>query len=292
MKRKLIPIIAHTIIFLLALAGCSSEADVPTHYDTPMYSITVENGQYLLTPKSTTSDETVPSSVGAPSSIDTCSSLLFPSFSSVAEMRQSIITGSYTEGEYGVLYMNALTSSSDNEDGTIEICDLNKLHDCTMPADMDTKYISWYGDYYAFALTGETSEWGAIIYGDTEGYTDTFNEEYMDFLSNPNVTVTKQEQIEDRAATVYYGFTDIAELKDICYEIREGDKHIFVREKYLLDADHDLMKKSSTVPSSIDVWGTDGDEYFYGSFFHLSERPSVEWLSEFGLTPYVDSSTS
>lgn len=285
MKRKLLSILGITLLLLLALAGCCSAPPKITQYNTAHYSIAVKDGQYLLTPINTLF------SINSRSSINASQHLLYPKFSSVSEMRQGIITGSYMEEPLAEAYMYALTSSSEVSTGTIEICNLDKLYECTTPSDMDTLNIVWYGGSYLFNLSGETTLAG-IHCCDQEEYIANFNEGYMDFLSNPKVVVTNQEAIEERSATVYYSTTSIAEMKDICYEIIDGDKHIFIQETYLLESNHDLLEESSATPLSIKLWGTENAGYFYGSIHNLSERPSVEWLSQFGIREYVETSTS
>lgn len=271
MKKVFFLMLACILSFTIAFSGCSHEAKGSTQYTTPLYSITVEDGQYYLTP---TTDL---------SSVDARQALIYPKFSTVSEMRQGIISGSFTEEN---LY--ALSRSSANADGTIDICDLDDLYECTVPSELGTKNIVWCGKYYYFNLINISgrSVWGSIRCCDEDTFINNFSKEYMGFLSNPNATLTRQEEIDERSATIYYTTTATnAKLKYICYEIQEGDKHIFIQEEYLLEIEHDLLKTSSTVPLSISYWGTDGSGHFYGHLHDLSERPSVEWLSQFGLTP-------
>ena len=177
-----------------------------------------------------------------------------------------------------------MTRRSGNTDGTIEICNLENLYECVMPSGMKLKNVVWRGDSYYFNFTSETV-WGAIYCCDEDAVQTEMV--YKDFLSNPLVTITKQEVIEERAAEVYYYTTSVAELKAICYEIHEGEKHMLVQETYVLGGDCDL-EKSSTVPLRIQFWGTDNSGWFYGGLHGLTERPSVEWLSQFGLKDYVE----
>ncbi len=276
MKKNNLTLLFVCILSLaLVLSGCSSETEELTQYSNSLYSITVEGTQYCLT---ATTDL---------SSVNTRAVIRFPTFSSIAEMRQGILSGSFTKEN-----LFALTRASAN--GKIEICDLDNLFHCTTPSDFRINKIMWGGKYYQFNLTNISggSLQGSVRCLDKETYTNRFNNEYMDFLSNPNVTVTGQEKIEDRSATVYYTTTDLAKLKRICYQLQEGDKHLYIREEYLLEHYSIPLSTSSTVPVRIYIWGTDNSGYFYGGFRDFSERPSVEWLFQFGLTPYVATSTT
>lgn len=270
-KHILLFIVASTLVALLC--GCSSQTNEKlqndTYYNTPSHSITVKDGQYNLTPKTPLSD------------VDASMALVYPQFTSVEEMKQAIITGSFTEEE---LY--ALSLNSPSGDSGIEIYNLDHLYECTAPAEFSLENITWYGKYYVFALSCEKM-WGGIDCYNEDEYTVKFANEYKDFLSNPNLTFIKQEEIEERSATVYYYNTDRAELKYICYDICIGNKKIYVQEEYVLEIKDDVLKESSDVPLRIEFWGTEHSGYFSGIFFDVKERPTVEWLCEFGITPYV-----
>ena len=267
MKKHIILFIC-VALFSTLLYGCSSNAKEITQYNTPLYSITVKDGRYNLTPKTPLSN--VNASIGSS----------YPKFHSLDEMRESIISGSFTEHE---LY--TLSRASQSADGRIEICDLDNLYKCTAPAEFSLKNITWRGKSYDFHFSSE-KVWGGVYCYNKEEYTEKYNEGYQDFLLNPNVTLIKQEEIKERSATVYYCNTSRAELKYICYEIGVGDKKMFIQEEYLLKIRDNTEKVSSDIPSTIYFWGTENGGYFYGIFFDFTERPSVEWLCEFGITPY------
>lgn len=268
MKKHILLLICISMLTTL-LYGCSSNTRETAQYDTPLYSIAVEDGQYNLTPKVTTSD------------VDGSRALLYPKFTSLDEMRQSIITGSLAEYE-----LEALSYNSQSTEGEIEICDLDHLYEYTAPAEFTLEYIMLFGKSYQFLLSCE-KVWGGIYCYNEKEYTEKYNRGYKKFLSNPLVTLIEQEEIDDRSATVYHCNTDVAKKKYICYEICVGNKKMFIQEEYLLECDNDRLKVSSDVPSTIYFWGEEQSSYFYGVFFDFSERPSVEWLCQFGLTPYV-----
>lgn len=278
MKRYIL--LVSCIFLLLTLHGCSVKTkETPksgdslhtaeeTQYDTLLYSITVEDGQYYLTPKTTQSH------------VDASMAFPVPEFQSIGEMRQSIINGSFTDQE---LY--ALSRHSQRPDGGIQICDVDHLYECTAPDEFVLDKIQWYGKHYSWELTDETVR-GVIYCYNEEEYTENLNKKYKDFLSNPHVTLIEQQETDERSATVYYGKTSYAKVKDICYAICVGDKKMLIQERYLLETEVDGVEVSSDVPRIIEFWGIENGGYFYGYFFYFKERPSVEWLSEFGITPY------
>lgn len=247
--------------------------NVPTCYDTPIYTINEVDGQCKLFYK------------GEPPTLDTSPhfgvsiGLMYPEYQSVEEMRQAIITGSFTEQE-----LIALTFASDAAEG-IEICDPDQLYEFKTPEELKLKKISWYGKSYHCQLTGETSR-GSVHCYDEEDYAASLSEGYKDFLSNPNVTITWRQKTLNRLASVYYGHTDVAKFKFICYELRAGDKKMYIQEEYLLEIKDDRAPVSSTVPDTVRFWGEENSGYFRGYFSDFTERPSTKWLREFGLSPH------
>lgn len=250
---------------------CGNEKSFRSTIENKRYSICEKDGNHILVPNS-------------PITYDTtcCSYLNLPNFTSIAEMRHGIIAGPLSESE-----LASLAYKASNTEGEIVICDPDELYECTTPEEFDLEYISWYGRYYAFQLTGETSDGGVTCF-DQETYSKDFQYNYQDFLTNSLITVTEQTNTPDRSATVYYCKTRVAKLKYICYEISVGNKKMYVQEEYLLESQNSDYPVSDHIPSSIQFWGTENGVYFYGYLYDLTERPSVQWLSQFGLVPYKD----
>ena len=282
----------HTTVWigLVAAAAClcllisavfpqSPKTKVPTHYDTPLYSITVEDGRHKLIFKDT------PPTLNIPPNFGVSLRLIYPKFQSVEQMRQAIITGSFTEPE-----LIALTFASDAAEG-IEICDPDHLYEVIAPEDFSLDYISWHGKDYYFDLNGETAQ-GSIHCYNQEDYEEDFSNGYKDFLTNSNITITKKQITLNRLATVYYGHTDVAKFKFICYELRAGNKKMYIQEEYLLEHENSDEPVSSDVPTTIGFWGTEDGGYFHGYFTNFTERPSVKWLKQFGIIPYEASASS
>lgn len=251
------------------------EDTVQAQYDTPLYSITVKDGKYILTPKEP-----------LPDVYSCCSAQIYPKFTSIGEMRQGIIEGPISQYE-----LCSLAHRSLNTDGGVEICDPNHLYEFTAPDDFYLDYIMWLGKSYYCHLTGENARGSIYCYNERD-YTESFNNEYKDFLTNPLITITEQRTTSDRFATVYYGNTSRAKEKFICYEFHIGNKTIYIQEEYLLEIEDNLLPVSADVPSTIYFWGTENGGYFYGIFSDFTERPSIQWLSQFGIMPYEASASS
>lgn len=268
-----IGLVAAAACLCLIIGVLAPDAKVPTYYDTPIYTITEVDGQCKLVYKG------MPPTLSIPPNLGVSLRLLYPEFQTVEEMRQAIITGSFAEEE-----LIALTFASDAAEG-IEICDPDRLYEFTAPKELRPGSITWYGKSYSCKLTGETVQ-GWISCYDREDYEKSLNDEYKDFLTDPLVTITKRQVTLHRFASVFYGHTDLEKYKYICYELREGNRKMYIQETYLLEEEEDGQTVASQVPDSVCIWGQENGGYFHGSFREFTERPSTAWLCQFGLTPY------
>ena len=98
-------------------------------------------------------------------------------------------------------------------------------------------------------------------------------------------TVSKTEKIEDRDSTVTYYTTVAGEFKRVCYKLEQGEKTLYVAEKYCLEGytDYTNNNVSLDIPKSITILGEQENEYFRIYLSKLEQRPSEEYLLEFGL---------
>lgn len=276
MKRK--HLLSSIAIFLAVsiLSGCSAKSTpiTPARIDTEVYTINRVDGRYYLTPN-------IP--------IGTHDHLDYPRYSCVSEMRQGIISGFPASDFLAPLYLSSLLHNSASEEGMIKICDLDNLYECSLPFGYKSYNVYWRGQTYQFSFTnGDTS--GIITCHDEETYAEEFNQGYLDFLSNDELTLTEQTEIHERSATEYYLTNRSgAKKKYVCYEISRWNKKIIVQETYYLSG---YTEPSSTVPFCINMWGIDESgwagepRYFDVYVAGTKNRPSVKWLSQFGLTPY------
>ena len=97
--------------------------------------------------------------------------------------------------------------------------------------------------------------------------------EYKYYEFYERETVTKTEAIEDRNSMVYYYKSSNDEYKRVCYVLEQGDKTLNIVEIHQLN---------ETYPICIDIMGKQNGEYFHVDFM-TEDRPSVEYLLEFGL---------
>lgn len=132
---------------------------------------------------------------------------------------------------------------------------------------------------------------GYLICCSADSFEENFKYEYTDFFDREHIQLISQEEEPERDAIVYHYWTGVATQKKIHYKIVDGSKTIYIQEEYNLSVHDNITPISETVPYGINFWGMDNGAYFYGVILDSMERPSVEWLSSFGLEPYISSST-
>lgn len=262
MKRYICILLA---ILLLTLSGCSRGVEVLSN---DQYSIMEEDGQHYMKlhkAVSVTSGSTSAGTAQAPYVIK---------FSSLEEMKNAITEGTFTEEQ--LAHMQANFPS--NKRGNVLLCNVNKLYSATVPAGIDVGPIHWYGDNYKFIISEEAN----ISFCDKEAH-DEFAKACD--IESGKAKIISVTTIEDRNAKVVT-FENLAGAprKMVTYNHTSGGKTITVAEQYNLD-------ESETVPYSISFWGNCDGAYFTGYMYGFTERPSYEWVTSFGLKPYVETET-
>ena len=166
----------------------------------------------------------------------------------------------------------------------IEIGNPNKICELKTPEGLRYDAVGVDVTCYGFHFNkGETT--GTIYTGNKESYDKSFEKEYVNFPSNGN-KVTGETTTEERNARVVLTSNAVTDQKHVFYKITAGESEIYVIEQYILKY-HDVRDKdtSDTVPRKIYLYGNNGTDYWFGWFIDFEERPSVEWLSSFGLEP-------
>ena len=206
-------------------------------------------------------------------------------FDSFEEMRNDIISGNFTKEE-----LSELARFYKDEEGRILVCDLNSLHEPIFPENFAYE-IEWCGPYYYFIARKDENRVGVVL--------STCSKERCDDVARrtngtwrpsgfeeSEVQVTKTR---DRNATVY-----------CCEETRRTgiivtEKHIF----YSFDVDGITYTVWEWYDQLTDdlarvtyIYGYSNGYYFHAQISKLSERPSIEWLSRFGVRDRVEAEVS
>lgn len=282
MKRFYRIIIGVWLICAVGLAGCISKGESGANrtYITDYYTVCLDGNQCYIQ-----IDALHQKLQGG----EDCEIFQYPCFASLTEMREAIVTGSISEKEMQTVFNTAKRC----EDGSIQICNVDKLYECVLPSELSVIHITWAGAMYDYRVSGLIAS-GSFICLNEQDYQDNIDSQYKDFLDNDRLKITKEEYKEDRSAMVYHYAGERSNGKYICYEIGTGDKRITVQEAYRFSAGEEAvttdytMLDSDEVPDNVRLWITDGAGYASVLLNGFSERPSMEWLSQFGLREYVE----
>ena len=258
--RKMIYILVVILLFS-ALGGCNSRGG----------KVVVENSEYYFVlgdaaSKSHDSDNNI---YGA-----------HIRFSSLKEMKNDFETGNFTEEE-----LKDLSTLADDS-GKVQICNLSELYEPIFPASPDDYFVELQGGgYYKFVIAYTENYGYAHFYiQDKEYYDKEADTTWPD--KSQNITITEKTTEPGRNANIYAFTTNDSSktfIKVILYTITNGDKTLFIEETY--------YEESSSIPSSIKIVGAQQEMYFQVAISEPKVRPSVEWLSSFGIKEYVETAT-
>lgn len=260
------------LLVTLTVAGCAEISAVNKICENDVYTLEESNGTYWLN-----FHEQLPKQGGGDSADgqqivdDVC-------FGSVKEMKEAIRKGKFSDEAIQTItrYFQR------NPAGDVKTCNINQLYEAALPSDLSVTKVSWYGETYSFSIEGGGIT-GYMTCGDQALYDDS-QEKGMGFLSNEDIIIDSQTTVADRNATEYrYTSAYGVDVKIIVYTADIDGKNITILESY--------HSHESTVPQSVRIWGMHDSKAFYCFVTNFTERPSYEWVTSFGLKPYVETET-
>jgi len=209
---------------------------------------------------------------------------ILPIFRNLKEMKSNILEGSIDEK-----YLKGLQRFA-NEEYVLEICDLDSLSDVRLPNDVTLDHVTWHGKDYSYSIAWNCGTGSVRYLTEDEYYSNALPEcSKLDLVDSVKIRYT--EYIEDRQAnaTVYMAGHQL--YTNLLYQIVDENRILYVSETYVGGAD------GGYPPRTIRICGEENGVYFYGFFLIAYDdpaavRPSVEWLSSFGLTPYVEDASA
>lgn len=199
----------------------------------------------------------------------------FVQFAGLSDMRRIIF-----EGELSDRALRIMKGFRKAKYGGILLFDPNNMQDIVVPEGTRLSgLITWYGCAYRFEFFDDTLI-GSLTY-DTIDDSEARAERYIR-KEEPGRIVLSQTFDPERNATetVFQNDYNGHIFKQVVYTATQGEKTVTFVERY---GDIDQQ-----VPSQIDFWGTDNGNFFYGYFLSIQERPSVEYLMQFGLKPFEE----
>lgn len=269
MKRLTALVLFVTVLLTMCATGCKPDNCIA---DTEYYTLYKENGKYYLEFKTVLPDRD-------PSLLET-SFVTYDKVSSIGEMKQKILAGDFSaEG------MKALRLGSPN---TMEVCNLENLYEVQLPTGQAVRHITWKGMVYHFEL----EQTGYVECITREAYENRLDLLYTNAIKK-DIPVEYEETGRD-GKTVLKRYQHGATL--IRHDLSSEEKELYAVE--IFDSAGfrleyvDTCPATELIPDRIRFFGKMNGAYFYGYLSDLPSRPSVEWLSSFGLTPYVEEGTA
>lgn len=258
----------------LLLTSCKLDSCIIVEYDT--YTIEKKDGVYSLHFKND------PESPADPIKESASGGYSNPHFSSVTEMKEFVLSGQLSETQLYALKIGALYNK--NDDGSLKLCNLDALYDVRLPENVDIEEVIWKGFCYDFDFESDDGPYGYIGYCDEYSYDREYQDHYVNIMEGQYGG--SEWQVEERNATVTRHSNTTGSYTTIRYKIESGEWTVHVREL------HKGGYWEESTPVHIYLFGNNGTEYFDGWIAGFTERPSVQWLSSFGLTPYVEDASA
>ena len=209
----------------------------------------------------------------------------YATYTSLKAMKQGILNGKFTKEQLRTLWIRADYNSS----GEVIITNLGKLFEPKLPEDLKVRSVLWMGKIYQFsfdstAFTSKRINGGVSCLYDEETYNRRIAKENAMLFENDELFFLPEETDAERDGTVYTWQYNGYTTRRIIYTYKTEEKELLVHEQY-------YMEESSVVPHDIQIWGKENGAWFYVLMRDFNERPSYEWVTSFGLKPYVETET-
>lgn len=264
----------------------ASETDLEGEISTPEYTVSVINGAYYLNFTQGNGEEEESGSQSGNNMIVGDKS--FIAFSSVAQMKQAFRENLLTEAQQETIRAKFVRT-----DKGYELCNFDEMLCPATPEGFVVDAVYLYGLDYNFNVRGPGELTAGVYLGD-EGKYERQYDSFMEIISNHQLDSHTTETHDGVAYENYVITTSVAQIKYVFMTISTEGKVTPTRVimRFLLRSQTQPDEVSDTVPRAVYVFGEDcGMPYDY--LIHgVSEAPTVEWLSSFGLVPYEDDSSA
>ncbi len=216
-------------------------------------------------------------------------------FSSLQEMKQAFLQNTLTDQQVQILRTAFASYSNGNENG-IEICNLTSLYQAVYPQDIQALKVTLVGENYYFSAFDSANFSNAIthVVAQTK-YEHYYASEFNVAETSSYVTITNQaDGLFDgiNCKIIEYEYPNSgAKCRDHIFDIDNNGISYHVNVRYRLKSPTAVdWRESETLPSDVWMFWQENGQYFFIEIDTLNISPTVEWLSSFGVTPYVDSS--
>lgn len=268
------------LILLLSLLVCMSSCGGKALYSNDYYNIVSIDGQYQVLFTDKLSKEL---GKKADSTTLMCEYIDYPEFSGVREMCDAIKQGAIDAKD-----LKGLHKLYEIRNHTLEMFDIENPMDAVLPEDVQIKHVAWAGKYCYFPLETDISAVASLYWYKEDQMEEVFEAKYENALNEYQV-ILGTTNIPDRNAVEIRYNNETGWYKLLRYEIVEKDRKLYIQEHYTLDRAESAPSYNGTIsgeiPNQVEIFGFGEEACFYAGFLYLDERPSVEWLTSFGLTP-------
>lgn len=202
------------------------------------------------------------------------------SFGSVKEFKEAVVNGKLTEEQKEIV-----ASFKRDESNRILTCNFDDLYDAVTPASCPVYSVQWTGQKYTIGVSN--GDIGGYIrrLSETE-YNKNYQTYYQDLFDNMTITETKELE---NGKTVIYSHSDVSEMKNIRYTLKQGNKTFIVDESYCLSDKYESTQVNSEVPLSVTMYCTDEDGRYIIDLHGFDSVPTADWLLGFGIEKYTES---
>ena len=169
-----------------------------------------------------------------------------------------------------------IRNSFPQDENGIRIVDLDHVFDAALPDELISRGVIWEGPSYAFEFDDENGVSGNLRVLTKEDYETLYADQYTAFFDRAGITVLSRGNVADRNAEVVLYEAQDGTRRAIRYALANG---VTVVETYFAPGG-----TSSAIPVTVELYGETDAAAFYAELYELTERPTVEWLSRFGLT--------
>ena len=243
-------------------------------YQNDQYSLSVMNGNGYINFADGNDEEDKNGSL--PGSIE---------FASLAEMRQTFLSNSLREDQEAVLK----TAFSKTQEGIL-LFGFEQLYQPICSHDIKQEEVSLSRNGYYFKMSNEqlfgTTSLGVMS---KENYTYRFENYYKPYEHILDlITITKQEEALFNGVPCEIVEHEVLssgkQFRTITFSVMDEDKTLYISILYRLET---ATNTSETLPYEVRIFGEMDNQYFYVRVENPTTPPTLEFLTSFGITPYV-----
>ncbi len=205
-------------------------------------------------------------------------------FNSVEEMKRVFLDGTLPPHHFDVL--RSIFAYHNEDQNGIRIWNLDELYQAAYPDGVSETNISLTPHSIHFYNTE-----GCLSLLTEESYHSLYESNYHKYLE-PGATILSQATgvyDETPCEIVEYMHPNRdAPYRDILLSVDKNGKQLQIKISYLLPSSSDENSVPENIPNHIIIFGQELGQYFEFSDYSIETAPTVEWLTSFGVTPYVD----